>query len=107
MPRRTLDVDQTAARVVDHNLIQQVKSKNRRPKGVLMSMVRVTPEIHNSIRTALQNPFQFERTERFAMQQVLCGPEVEQVFLDEAREALVRHRSLVHGSRVTSLRQVA
>lgn len=58
-----------------------------------MSMVRVSPEIHNCIRAALENPFRFERTERFAMHQVLGGNEVEQVFLDEAQEALARHGS--------------
>lgn len=72
-----------------------------------MSMVRVTPEIHKSISMALQNPYHFERTERFAMQQVLCGPEVEQVFLDEAREALLRHRPPGRSTQAIPVRQVA
>jgi hypothetical protein len=107
LPHRTLDEDQAAVCVVDHNYRQQAKDKNKDPRGFFMSMVRVTPEIHNSIRTALKNPFQFERTERFAMQQVLCAPEVEQVFLDEAREALLRHRPPGQGTRGTPAQPVA
>ena len=59
-----------------------------------MNMVRITPELHNHIRAAMENPFRFERTERFAMQRVLAGAEtrteVEQVFLDTAQDALFR-----------------
>lgn len=57
-----------------------------------MSLVNVTPEFHNCIRNAMQHPFRFERTERFAMQQVLDSEEVEKVFLDTARAALARQR---------------
>ncbi len=61
-----------------------------------MNMVRVTPELHNHIRAAMENPFRFERTERFAMQRVLAGAEaqtdVEQVFLDTAEDALFRQK---------------
>jgi hypothetical protein len=68
-----------------------------------MNMVHVTPELHNHLRVALENPFLFERTERFAMNKVLAGAEsgtdVAQVFLDTAQDALIRHedwRSLPH-----------
>ncbi|OGT83692.1 MAG: hypothetical protein A3H91_06330 [Gammaproteobacteria bacterium RIFCSPLOWO2_02_FULL_61_13] len=68
-----------------------------------MNMVHVTPELQNHLRAALENPFLFERTERFAMHKVLAsaetGTDVAQVFLDTAQDALVRHndwRSLPH-----------
>lgn len=72
-----------------------------------MSMVRITPEFQNNIRTAMENPFRFERTERFAMQKVLAGAErvgeVEQVFLDTALDALCRQ----HGRRHNNLTEKA
>lgn len=61
-----------------------------------MRMVRVTPELHNHIRAAMENPFRFERTERFAMQKVLASAdtrtEVDQIFLDTAQDALFRQK---------------
>ena len=67
-----------------------------------MNMVRVTPELQNDIRAAMENPFRFERTERFAMQKVLAGAEqraeVEQVFLDTAQDALNRHNGRAHAA---------
>ncbi len=68
-----------------------------------MNMVHVTPELHSHLRVALENPFLFERTERFAMSKVLAsaetGTDVAEVYLDTARDALIRHkdwRSLPH-----------
>lgn len=67
-----------------------------------MNMVCVTPELRDHIRVAMENPFRFERTERFAMQKVLACAEtrtqVEQVFLDTAQDALLRQ----HGWRQDS-----
>lgn len=71
-----------------------------------MSLVRVTPEVHDCIRNAMENPFRFERTERFAMQQVLEGVEVEKVFLDTAQEAMLR-RHAPFPARVTPLVRAA
>jgi len=68
-----------------------------------MNMVHVTPELQNHLRVALENPFLYERTERFAMSKVLAGAEtgtdVAQVFVDTAQDALLRHndwRNLPH-----------
>lgn len=57
-----------------------------------MSLVNVTPELQNCIRNAMQNPYRFERTERFAMRQVLDRAEIEKVFVETARAALARQR---------------
>jgi hypothetical protein len=61
-----------------------------------MNKVRVTPELQRDLRFAMQNPFRFERTERFAMREVLAAAddqsEVERVFLDTACDALQRQQ---------------
>lgn len=71
-----------------------------------MGMVRVTPEVHDCIRNAMENPYRFERTERFAMQQVLDGVEVEKVFLDTAQDAMLRLRT-PFPTRITTLVRAA
>jgi hypothetical protein len=76
-----------------------------------MNMVRVTPELHNHIRAAMENPFRFERTERFAMQKVLAGAErlgeVEQVFLDTAQDALYRQDGRPHSTGIDLTEEAA
>lgn len=60
-----------------------------------MSLVRVNSELRHRVHEAMQEPFRFERHERFAMRQLLqsgAGSDLaEQVFVDTARHALGRH----------------
>jgi hypothetical protein len=63
-----------------------------------MSLVTVTPELRNQFRAALEHPFRFERTERFAMQQVLADTEVDEVFVATARDALARQTGRIRSA---------
>lgn len=59
-----------------------------------MSELMLSGELHRQIRDAMRAPFRFERSERFAMSEVLraAGRQapVDSIYLDTARDALAR-----------------
>lgn len=62
-----------------------------------MVMVQVNQDLQDTVREAMKQPYRFERTERFAMNELLlCAGRdglVDQIFVDKARDALRRHGS--------------
>ncbi len=61
-----------------------------------MNKVMLPSELYREIASALREPFRFERSERFALREVMRAAEhrnpVDRVCLEFARDALARHR---------------
>jgi hypothetical protein len=76
-----------------------------------MKKIRVTPEFQGALRAAMENPFRFERTERFAMREVLAAAAgqgaVEDVFVETARAALDRQPVCRTATRAAAIHRAA
>jgi hypothetical protein len=62
-----------------------------------MSLVRISRELQEDVRAALESPYRFETFERFAMRQLVCqgagGDLADTIYVSAASKAL-RRRAL-------------
>jgi hypothetical protein len=72
-----------------------------------MSLVRISRELREDVRAALESPYRFETCERFAMRQLVCpgaeGHLADTVYVNAASKAL-RRRALAGAPRLDSPR---
>jgi hypothetical protein len=61
-----------------------------------MQTKKITLQLYNDVRAALEDAYRYDRIERYALSQVLTATEknqpIEDVFIKCAKTALARHR---------------